>query len=95
MYILSTYIFIVIVNECPVPEDIPIGSVKYASLTYASIAVYSCPSNYIISGYQQRQCQADKTWTGSPPTCVPKNQCKYCNQLCFIIIHIHIRSVYV
>ena len=53
IHIIYTYIFVVIVNECPVPEDIPIGSVKYTSLTFKSIAKYSCPSDYVISGFQQ------------------------------------------
>ena len=85
--IIYTYIFVVIVNECPVLEDTPIGSVKYTSLTYKSIDVYSCPSDYVISGYRQRQCQADGTWTGSPPECKPKNQRKCGNSFRFLINH--------
>ena len=83
-YTSSTYTFIAVVNECPIPEDIPIGSVKYTSLTYSSVAVYSCPTGYIISGFKQRQCRADQTWTGSPPQCKLLNASEYYNQLCFI-----------
>ena len=77
--IIYTYIFVVIVNECPIPEDIPIGSVNYTSLTYMSICECSCPSDYVISGYEKRQCQADETWIGSPPVCKLKNKRKYGN----------------
>ena len=68
--------FIVIANLCPVPESIPTGSMKYTGRSYGSVAKYSCPNGYIISGYQQRRCESNGKWTGTPPKCVLRGKCK-------------------
>ena len=31
--------------------------------------MYTCITGYVISGESTRTCQADSTWSGSPPTC--------------------------
>ena len=58
-----------VVIQCPIPEDIPIGSVQHNNPpTHGSVAVYSCPPGYLVSGFQRRLCNNGK-WEGSPPKC--------------------------
>ena len=79
-FILCMYtiiMLIVLAVKCPVPKSIPIGSVTTTGLTYGSLAIYSCPKNYLVDGYQKRQCQSDGTWTGTPPKCVLQSESKW------------------
>jgi hypothetical protein len=47
------------------------GSVSVPSTTYGSVATYSCPVGYGPVPGATRTCQADGTWSGTAPTCVP------------------------
>ena len=63
------YSFFYLVKQCPIPEDIPIGTVRYRNPpVHGSLAVYSCPRPYVVSGFQRRLCNNGK-WEGYPPKC--------------------------
>ncbi|XP_065894517.1 sushi, von Willebrand factor type A, EGF and pentraxin domain-containing protein 1-like [Dysidea avara] len=64
------------IKQCPIPEDIPIGSVRHNNPpVHGSLAVYSCPTGYAVSGFQKRLC-SDGKWEGFPPKCVSnKKRC--------------------
>ena len=48
------------------------GTVSDTSVTYQGVVNYGCNSGFQIgSGDAQRSCQADGTFTGTAPTCVP------------------------
>lgn len=38
-------------------------------LTYLSVATYACDVGYSLSSTLRRACQADKSWSGTEPTC--------------------------
>ena len=40
-------------------------------MTFESIAEYGCNEGFTLSGNQSRTCQADGTWSGVDPVCVP------------------------
>ena len=49
------------------------GDVIAAATTFGSIASYFCDAGFMMSGgTPDRTCQADGSWTGSPPMCVPE-----------------------
>ena len=56
---------------CPALPDPPGGTVFDPTLTYGATATYACRTGYAIVGLASRTCQADGTWTGPAPTCVP------------------------
>ncbi|XP_065894513.1 sushi, von Willebrand factor type A, EGF and pentraxin domain-containing protein 1-like isoform X3 [Dysidea avara] len=63
------------IKQCPIPENIPIGSVQHNNPPiHGSLAVYSCPTRYAVSGFQKRLC-SDGKWEGFPPKCVSNTQC--------------------
>ena len=72
---LNEQTFAVVAKLCPVPEDIPIGSLEYNGRTYGSLATYDCPSGYLLSGFQKRVCKGDQTWSGYAPECKLKTEC--------------------
>ena len=55
--------------KCPKLKDVPNGKVELRGNTVNSIAVYTCSEGYTLNGYQQRECNKDGEWAGSPPTC--------------------------
>ncbi|HJL00732.1 MAG TPA: EGF domain-containing protein [Polyangiaceae bacterium LLY-WYZ-15_(1-7)] len=49
------------------------GSVSFSSTTFGSIASYSCDSGFMMTGGDvARTCQAEGTWSGNAPMCVPE-----------------------
>ena len=64
-----------LVIDCGDPDggntSIPTGSSRSLSSTqYLGTAAYSCNNGYEYeSGSLLRQCQADKTWSGTPVKC--------------------------
>ena len=79
--------YYIVAITCPVPKDIPNGSVTTTGLTYGHFAEYKCKDGYLIDGYQKRRCEADETWAGTPPQC--RENCKWYN-LSIVINHITI-----
>ena len=47
------------------------GAVSAPTTTYGSTVTYSCTSGHSLSGNATRTCQANGTWSGSMPACVP------------------------
>jgi len=45
------------------------GQITMPTTTYLSTASYTCDLGYSISSNTPRTCQADKSWSGSDPTC--------------------------
>ena len=37
-------------------------------------ALYTCNDGYRLNGAEIQTCQTDRTWSESPPSCVPQNQ---------------------
>ncbi|KAI8478628.1 CUB and sushi domain-containing protein 3 [Branchiostoma belcheri] len=59
-------------SMCPAANP-PNGGYRYvagANATYNSVIQYTCNAGYNIQGSQQRQCQADGTWSGTDVQCV-------------------------
>ena len=81
--------YYIVAISCPVPKDIPNGSVTTTGLTYGHFAEYKCKDGYLIDGYQKRRCEADGNWAGTPPQCREVKDCKWYN-LSIIIKHITI-----
>lgn len=48
------------------PEN---GTVMASSTMVGGTATYACNTGYELVGSASRTCQADRTWSGSPPTC--------------------------
>jgi len=56
----------------------PAGSTQFRSR-----AVYKCDSGFTIQGNASRECQANETWSGVPPTC----SCKFIVRLSDTIVN--------
>jgi hypothetical protein len=57
--------------NCHAPMGIDHGSVSAPTTTYGFVATYSCAAGYTLAGSATRTCQADGSWSGTPPTCSP------------------------
>ena len=55
---------------CPALSTKSPLAVSAPAITYSSNATYYCDTGFSLSGSQSRTCQADGTWSGSPPTCM-------------------------
>ena len=55
--------------QCPPPQGINNGKVDVDSLTYLSVAKYSCDEAFRLTGESQLICQSDKSWSVEPPVC--------------------------
>ena len=58
-----------IVINCGDPGLPPNAARIFSQTTFNSIVMYTCNTNYMLSGEAMRICQADGTWSGSLPTC--------------------------
>jgi len=54
---------------CPALSTTNPLAVSAPAITYNSNATYYCDTGFSLSGSQSRTCQANGTWSGSPPTC--------------------------
>lgn len=61
--------------SCPEPPAIQDGKSVYDSTKYRDTVVYQCDEGYSVKGKEQLTCQADGTWSGTPPNCLLK-ECK-------------------
>ncbi len=57
--------------SCSDPSIPTNGSRMGNEFKYQSIVYYTCDSGYELVGDDVIECQADQTWNGSLPTCVP------------------------
>ena len=57
------------VMDCSPLTDPTNGQIDTPSITFGSVATYSCDNGYRLSGQSMTICQADGTWSGSTPTC--------------------------
>ena len=57
------------VMDCSPLTDPANGQIVTPSITFGSVATYSCEKGYVLSGQNMTICQADGTWSGSVPTC--------------------------
>jgi hypothetical protein len=53
----------------PLPDPTNGTVTPTPNTTYGSTASYSCKKGYAPFGGSARQCQADRTWSGTAPTC--------------------------
>jgi CUB/sushi domain-containing protein len=57
--------------DCGGPDRITDGTFSATATTYGGTATYSCTTpGYVLSGNVTRTCQANKTWSGTAPSCV-------------------------
>ena len=65
-----SFLYVILVVNCGSLEN-PIGGVVTVSTTtFNSTATYICNNDRVLIGEDSRQCQSDKTWSGTSPTCV-------------------------
>jgi Sushi repeat (SCR repeat) len=57
--------------DCHTPPALVNGLVSAPVTTFGAVATYSCNLGYSLAGLATRTCQANGTWSGTPPTCVP------------------------
>jgi hypothetical protein len=63
-----------VIANCPALQSPTGGAVSAPSLAFGSTATYSCNAGYLLgTGSASRTCQANGLWTGSQPTCDPKD----------------------
>lgn len=56
--------------SCDNPEDIAHGQMQFKDFLFESRVTYTCEPGYtMISRRNYRSCQADGTWSGTPPVC--------------------------
>jgi hypothetical protein len=57
-------------RECLDPEPpAELGEVATDGKMFGSKATYICPDGFKVIGMEERVCQADGTWSGTPPSC--------------------------
>ncbi len=56
--------------ECPEPESISGGVIRYTSLTTGSVVIYTCLQNYKLRGIRKRKCSKYGEWVGRSPFCL-------------------------
>jgi hypothetical protein len=62
-----------VIANCPALTSPTGGSVSAPTLTFNSVASYSCNAGYLLDGATTRTCQANAQWSGAAPTCAPKD----------------------
>ena len=64
---------------CPLIQvndaDPPSGTCTKNDLSYQTSCTFKCLPGYILNGTPVRQCQQDKTWSGSTVTCEGTIKC--------------------
>lgn len=63
------------IKSCSEPPQIRNGRPVFESVVFGSTVQYECDEGYSVDGNDVLRCQANTTWSGSPPTCVLK-ECK-------------------
>ena len=61
-----------IAGDCEVLEDPMNGMVTVDGLSVGSTATYECDPGFILIGSEQRFCQEDGIWSGTPSICICK-----------------------
>jgi hypothetical protein len=56
--------------DCHAPPALVNGLVSAPVTTLGGVATYGCNPGYALVGSPTRTCQANGTWSGTPPTCV-------------------------
>lgn len=59
------------VIPCPMPSRPINGTIRGDVYTYGSTVQYDCDPGFQLNGSDKRTCQADKTWNGNEPICIP------------------------
>ena len=63
-------LFCVAIVQCPELPPLTNGQVIVPSRTVGSIVTYVCLPGYTPQGDDERTCQSDGTWSGTPPICI-------------------------
>ena len=56
---------------CQLPPDIQYGMFLATGLRYGDKIRYACNGGYALVGEMEHTCQADRSWSGTIPTCTP------------------------
>ena len=57
--------------DCGQPPVVPMGRAYFQGVTYGSTVNYTCGEGYAIEGATMLKCEADSTWSPTPPNCIP------------------------
>ena len=73
-YIMKLYLWFspCLVGDCEVLDDPINGMVTVDGLSVGSTAIYECDPGFVLIGSEQRICQEDGVWSGTPPICTCK-----------------------
>ena len=66
--VVTTLSLLYIVN-CPALENPANGEVMFSNRSEGSVAMYTCDSDYVLSGNGTRVCGTDGSWSGEQPQC--------------------------
>ena len=55
--------------SCGYPGQIPDGTVTGTSYKFEDVVHYSCGAGFTLIGSEERECQADGTWSCDTPRC--------------------------
>ena len=58
--------------DCGDPGVLTNGGRTLGSTTFRSQVVYSCNTGYVLDGNENRECQANGSWSGGLPRCISK-----------------------
>ena len=54
---------------CPFPSPPENGAISHKGNGFGDVITYSCKRGYNLNGIATRRCQADGSWSGTPPSC--------------------------
>ena len=68
----DSFVHIVLLVDCGNLMNVTNGEVDFSTTYGGSVATYSCNEGYVLCGSENRTCQPNGSWSGSPPECISK-----------------------
>ena len=68
--LLTMGIIYILEITCPLPNGPENGIIDCDRLTVGGVCIFSCNTNYRLTGPVIRRCKDDEDWTGNETTCI-------------------------